>query len=78
MSSTDTGKKLLRRETVKALRGGAKKFEGRRQTVRNRRYLSSKSTNKRELLQSRARIERVFIGSPIVRSLEILKIGNLR
>ena len=34
--------------------------------------------NKRELLQSRARIERVFTGSPIVRSLEILKIGNLR
>ena len=28
------------------------------------------------LLQSRARIERVFTGSPIVRSLEILKIGN--
>jgi len=42
MSSTDTGKKLLRRETVKALRGGAKKFEGRRQTVRNRRTINSK------------------------------------
>ena len=32
----------------------------------------------RELFQSRARIERVFIGSSIIRSLEILKIQNLR
>ena len=32
--------------------------------------------DERELLQSRARIERVYIGSPIVRSLEILKIEN--
>ena len=35
-------------------------------------------TDKWELLQSRAQIERVFKGSPIVRSLEILKMGNLR
>ena len=40
MSNTDTGKKLMRTETRRAMQRGVNEFDQRRQTVRNRRYLA--------------------------------------
>ena len=37
MSNTDTGKKLMRTETRRAMQRGVNEFDQRRQTVRNRR-----------------------------------------
>lgn len=45
MSNTDTGRKLMRTETRRAMQRGVNEFDQRRQTVRNRRGVSSRPNN---------------------------------